>query len=203
MVFKDREGRFVMIDDPKFDAVIELIGSRGKTLTGHIGEPKDCWLPFDRMKSNSNRNYYKEHPEYHMFMHPECPFYDEQIASYTKMLEKHPKIRYVACHLGSIEWSMTELGKVLDRFPNMVVDCSARIDDIQNLEREEVRNFFMKYKSRILYGTDVIISENTDIESFTKRIHKRGTEDWTYFSTDSVLTLEGIDHPVQGLDLPT
>lgn len=202
MEFKDKNGNFVMIDNSRFDPVIDFIESENKTLTGHIGEPRDCWLPIDEMKAGSNRRYYGEHPEYHMFLHPECPSYEDHINAVSRMLEKHPRIRYVGCHLASIEWSMEELGNMLDQFPNMAVDLAARIDDIQLLPREDVRAFFMDYQDRIVYATDLNIKEQHDAGAYAEHAHEVWVRDWTYFSTDSVMSILGMDAPVRGLDLP-
>lgn len=203
MEFRDKDSNFVMIDNPKFDPIFDFVASQNKTLTGHIGEPRDCWLPFDRMMSNSNKEYYSNNPRYHMYLHPEYPSYEQQIQSYQNMLDKHPDLRYVGCHLGSIEWSMAELGKILDEYPNMAVDLAARIDDIQLLERDEVRKFFIDYQDRILYGTDLSIKEKHDPVLYAQHQHQTWMNDWTYFTTDSVMTLPGVDKPVRGLNLPT
>ncbi len=202
MEFKDKDGNFVMIDHPRLDAIFDFIESQGKTLTGHIGEPRDCWLPIEKMIAESNRKYYTMNPEYHMYHHPEYPSYEDQINSYKRMLKKHPHLRYVGCHLGSIEWSMAELAKVLDEFPNMAVDLAARIDDIQLLDRDEVHQFFIKYQDRILYGTDLNIKEQHDPKAYAEYAHQTWLSDWTYFSTDSVMNIPGINKPVPGLDLP-
>lgn len=202
MEFRDKDGNFVMIDDPRFDPIFDFIESRNRTLTAHIGEPRDCWLPVDEMLVSSNKRYYSNHPEYHMYLHPEYPAYEDHIRAYERVLEKHPTIRYVGCHLGSIEWNLEELSKRLDRFPNMAVDLAARIDDIQTLEREDVRQFFLNYHDRILYATDLGIDEEDDPAEYAKRAHRIWVRDWTYFATDSVMTIPGIDQPVRGLALP-
>jgi len=202
MVFTDKDSNFVMIDDPKFDPIFDFIESKNKTLTGHIGEPRDCWLPLEEMKANSNKRYYMSHPQYHMYKHPEYPSYEDQINSYARMLEKHPNLRYVGCHLGSIEWSMKELAKMLDRFPNMAVDLAARIDDIQIQDTKEVRDFFINYQDRILYATDLGIKPDHDAKKFVEKTHQTWLRDWTYLSSDSVLSIKGNDNPVEGLNLP-
>jgi predicted TIM-barrel fold metal-dependent hydrolase len=202
MEFKDRDGNFVMIDDPGFDPIFDFIESRDKTLTAHIGEPRDCWLPLEEMKGNSNREYYMGHPEYHMYLHPEFPAYEEHIAAYERMLDKHPNLRYVGCHLGSLEWSLVELGKRLDRHSNMAVDLAERVDDWQLLDSDEVRRFLIQYQDRVIYGTDFSINEETDPVAYAQHMHATWQQDWLYFATDSVLHIQGIDHPVQGLELP-
>jgi len=202
MVFQDRNGAFVMIDDPKFDLIIDFIEAQDKTLTGHIGEPRDCWLPLEEMVATSNRNYFSQHPEYHMYLHPEYPAYEDHIEAVSRMLEKHPDLRYVGCHLASIEWSVAELGSFLDRFPNAAVDLAARIDDLQNQDRDAVRDFFINYQDRLLYATDLGINEEDDPEASARRCHEVWERDWTWLATDSVMTIPRVEHPVQGLDLP-
>ena len=43
------------------------------------------------------------------------------------MLEKNPELIFIGAHMGSLEWSVDELAKRLDKFPNMSVDMAARI----------------------------------------------------------------------------
>ncbi|MFC1483602.1 amidohydrolase family protein [Candidatus Neomarinimicrobiota bacterium] len=202
MEFKDKHGRFVTIDDPKFDPIIDFIQTQGKTLTAHLGEPRDCWLPLEEMLGISNRNYFAGHPEYHMYQHPEYLSYEEQIAAMERMLEKHPDVRYVGCHLASLEWSVAELAKFLDKYPNAAVDLAERIDDLQLLNRDEVRQLFIEYQDRLLYATDCDISEEDDPEAVTRELHETWLLDWNYLTTDSIMTIPGIDQPVRGLDLP-
>ena len=40
MELKDKNGKFVMIDNPRFDRVIDYIAKRHIPLIGHLGEPK-------------------------------------------------------------------------------------------------------------------------------------------------------------------
>ncbi len=109
------------------------------------------------MTVSSDSSYFAEHPEYHMFLHPEYPSYEAQIKARDHLLEKHPDLKFIGCHLGSLEWNVDSLAKRLDRFPNMVVDMSARICHLQfqsASNRNRVRNFCIKYQDRLLYGTD-------------------------------------------------
>ncbi|UCH10257.1 MAG: amidohydrolase family protein [Fidelibacterota bacterium] len=202
MEFKDQNGNFVTIDDPKFDPIIDFIESQDKTLTAHLGEPRDCWLPLEEMLGESNRQYFAGHPEYHMYLHPEYLSYEEQIAAMERMLEKHPNVRYVGCHLASIEWSVTELAKFLDKYPNVAVDMAERIDDLQLRDSDEVRQFFIDYQDRLLYATDFGIEEGDDAAVTMQRLHDTWMMDWNYFTTDSVMTIPDIAQPVKGLDLP-
>jgi len=187
MVYKDSAGHFIMIDNPRFDPVIQYIIGQDKTVMGHLGEPKNCWLPLDQMTVNNDREYFKNNPEYHMFLHPEYPSYDDQINARDRFLERHPDMRFVGAHLGSLEWDVDELAKRLDKFPNMAVDMAARICHLQyqsQRSREKVRQFLIKYQDRIIYATDSEISEASNPEEVRKHVHETWINDWKYFVTD-------------------
>ncbi len=199
MTFRDSDGSFIMIDNPRFDPILEYIASQHKAVIGHLGEPRNCWLPVDSMTVPGDSSYFANHPEYHMYLHPEYPSYDDQINARDNMLARHPDLIFVGAHLGSLEWNVGELARRLDRFPNMAVDMAARISHLQIQDRDSVREFIINYQDRLLYGTDAGVSESTEsVEWIAERWHR----DWLYFTTDSVLTSPEVRGPFEGLELP-
>lgn len=206
MVYKDSSGSFIMADDPRFDPVIKFIIEQDKTVMAHLGEPKNCWLPLDSMTVNGDRNYFRRHPEYHMYLHPENPSYETLIAARDHLVEKHPDLRFVGAHLGSLEWSVDELARRLDQFPNMAVDMAARISHLQyqsRIDREKVRNFMIRYKDQLIYATDAVMDDDTDPEEAKKSLHERWVADWKYLVTDETLTSPQVNGKFQGLKLPS
>lgn len=199
MTFRDADGQFIMIDDPRFDPIFDFIVSKGKAVVGHLGEPRNCWLPLDSMTVRGDSSYFAEHPQYHMYLHPEYPSYEQQIAARDHLLAKQPKLRFVGAHLGSLEWNVDELAKRLDTYPNMAVDMAARICHFQVQDRERVRNFIIKYQDRLLYGTDLSANDQTQDFSWIIDTWKN---DWRYFTTDDVMTAPGARTTFQGLALP-
>jgi len=185
MELKDADGRFVMVDDPRFDPVLERVEGLEMSLAAHIGEPRNCWLPPGRMSVEGDRSYFLARPEYHGLSHPEIPGYREQVASRDRMLERHPGLRVVGCHLGSTEYDVAETAARLDLYPRFFVDTAARICHLQAQDRGKVREFVLKYRDRILYGTD---SEwETDADGLAARLEAQERtyrEDWRYFATD-------------------
>jgi len=205
MVFRDKNDELIMVDNPKLDPIFDHLAKRKIPLLGHLGEPKNCWLPLDEMTVNNDREYFEEHPEYHMYKHPELPSYEEQIAARDRMLEKHPDLVFMGAHMGSLEWSVDELAKRLDKFPNMSVDLAARMGQvfyqaIQN--REKVRDFFIKYQDRILYATDKADDGEEDPDALQKDIHDRWLQDWHFFVTDDTMRSERVNGEFKGLRLP-
>lgn len=205
MVFRDKSGKLVMIDDPKFDPIFKMLTEKNIAVVGHLGEPKNCWLPLDQMSVNNDKIYFREHPQYHMYKHPNLPSYEEQIAARDRMLDKNPNLIFIGAHMGSLEWSVDELAKRLDKYPNMTVDLAARIGQIfyQTIEnREKVRAFFIKYQDRLLYATDLNDSGKNDATELKELMHETWIVDWQFFVTKDLMTSYRVDEEFQGLKLP-
>ncbi|WP_306549993.1 amidohydrolase family protein [Daejeonella sp.] len=201
MDLKDRNGQFVMLDHPRIQPILDYLEDNKIPLIGHNGEPRDCWLPLDKM--TFSQSYYSSHPEYHMYLHPEYPSYEDHIRARDNMLEKHPNLKFVGAHLGSLEWSLDELAKRLDKYPNMSVDLS-RISNLQLHtlnDRQKTRNFFIKYQDRLVYGTDKAINASANPAELKKSIHDAWLRDWIFFATDSRIQLTGFGE-LNGLKLP-
>jgi len=205
MTYKDSANHFIMIDDPRFDSVINYIIQQDKTIVGHLGEPKNCWLPIEKMTVNNDKSYYKVNPQYHMFLHPEDPSYEQQINARDKFIERHPDMRFVGAHLGSLEWSVDELAKRLDKYPNMAVDMADRICHLQYQslkDYEKIRQFFIKYQDRLMYGTDAYIDSTSDLTTVKTNLHQTWITDWEYFVTDHKMKVKNVDGELTGLKLP-
>jgi predicted TIM-barrel fold metal-dependent hydrolase len=140
-----------------------------------------------------------------MYLHPEMPSYEDQLAARDHLLEKHPGLRFAGAHLGSLEWSVDELARFLDRFPHVIVETAARIRDLQyqsSQDRDRVRRFFIEYQDRIAYGTDLTVRPDADVEEAIADARRRWRSDWTYFATDGEVEVSQLAEPVRGLQLP-
>ncbi|KAI9550495.1 putative uncharacterized oxidoreductase [Daphnia sinensis] len=127
--------------------------------------------------------------------HLEYPSYQDQIDARDKMLEKHPTIRFVGVHLGSLEWDVDELAKRLDKFPNMAVDMAERICHLQYQtikNRQKVYDFMIKYQDRLIYATDNSVGKNSNPAEYKKRIQERRLSDWRYFVSDDVMNKSSL-----------
>ncbi len=205
MEAKDKDGNLIFLDDPKFDPIFKFIKDEGKVLLSHAGEPKNCWLPLDSMTVNNDRNYFRDHPKYHMYLHPDMPSYEDQIKARDNMLAKNSSLPFVGVHMASLEWSVDEEAKFLDRFPNASMDLAERMSHTQyqsQKNRKKVRDFFIKYQDRILYATDFQESTETVPEELKKYMMEVWLNDWKYFNTNEMVTVPQLDTPVQGLALP-
>ena len=205
MDYVDKEGKYIQIDDEKLTPVIDFIESKGFPLLGHIGEPKNCWLPLDEMTVNNDKEYFKNHPEYHMYLHPEQPKYQEIIDARNGMLDKHPNLHYIGCHLGSQEWSVDVLAEMFEKYPNYAVDLAHRMGHVQyqsKTDHKKVRDFLIKYQDRIMYGTDTEVFTDDDEKAMEEIVMKVWLQDWKYFVTSLDMEVEQVNGSFKGLELP-
>lgn len=202
---KDAHGKLIMLDDPGLAPVAEQVRALGVPLIDHQGEPKNCWLPLDQMTTDNDREYFSKHPEYYMYLHPEMPGYEDLMSARDRFVAAHPKLRFVGAHLASLEYDVDRIAAFLDRFPNATVDMAARMSQVQYQsvrDREKVRNFFIRYQDRVMYGTDLTFAPDAKPAEFRREAHTVWTSDWRYLATGETQRVDMIDADVPGLALP-
>lgn len=205
MSYRDDSGKQVMIDDPRFDPLFDWIAAKKIPVVGHLGEPKNCWLPLAEMTTLNDSSYFAQHPQYYMFLHPELPSYEAQMSARDHMLAKHPDLKFIGAHLASLEWSVDRIAAFLDKYPNAAVDMTERMGQLfyqTRTEREKVRNLFINYQDRILYGTDMGDDGKGDPTALVQKMHQTRLNDWKYLTTDEKMTSQLIHGEFQGIKLP-
>ncbi|MBS0373861.1 MAG: amidohydrolase family protein [Proteobacteria bacterium] len=214
MVERGPDGRLVMLDDARFDPIVAHLEAHAVPLIAHQAEPRNCWLPLEAMTTENDRSYFREHPEYHMYLHPEQPSYESLLAARDRFVARHRRLTFVGAHLGSLEWSVEELARFLDAYPNASVDLAARMTNLQvqsRADRERVRRFFLAYQDRLLYGSDLTHNppspqaraQNPPAQDdFRAEAEQFWRSDWTYLATGGVQHVEAIGADAAGLALP-
>jgi len=202
---RDPDGRAVMVDDARFTPIFQFLEQQGVVVLGHQGEPRNAWLALDQMTTRGDRQYFTEHPEYHMFAHSEWPSYEEQLAARDRLLTRHSKLKFLSLHLASLEWSVDRIGEFLTRYPNASVDLAARLVHLKlqaSQDRERVRQFISRYQDRIVYATDLTrLPVQTDT-AFADEAHTVWLDDWRFLSGSGELRSDEFDAPFKGLALP-
>ena len=205
MELRDADGRYVMLDDARFKPVFDRLERDGIVLLGHQAEPLNCWLPFEKMTVRSDQEYFREHPQYYMFQHPEMPSHEAQLAARDRMLAAHPALHFDSVHLASLEWDVDEIARFLDRTPQASVDMAARMVHLQAQAvkgREKVRDFLIRYQDRVLYGTDIAIGKDATDEQAATEAHDAWLADWRFLTSTDTLTSPDFAGSFQGLNLP-
>lgn len=212
MQLRDKNNKLVFVDNARFDTIFNYLTINHIPLIGHLGEHKNSWLPLNKMTVKGNRDYAAAHSEEYMYLHPDRPSYKYYLKVRNNMLDKNLKLKFIGAHLGAQEWSVAELGKTLDKYPNMTVDMAERVSHLQYQAKtnwQGVHDFFIKYQDRILYGTDMrhdamdIVNEHiTTPEGLKKHVHEVWLRHWRFFTTNQKMRVPKVEGTFYGLKLP-
>jgi len=197
MAIKARSGAYLLPDDSALLPIYDAIRRADRTLIAHLAEPDGAWLPLD--EQNPELAYYSRNPRWHMHGKPGAPIKEAILAARDRVLSRFPKLRVVGCHLGSDEDDLTRLAKRLDAYPNFAVDTAARVRYLARGDRDEAREFLIRYQDRILYATDFSLREE-DPAAAARSLGATHDRDWAFFSRDEAMEYAG--HPTRGLALP-
>ena len=203
---KDRDGKFILPDDPRFDPIYAHLAKRGKPLHAHLAEPIDAWLPLD--PGSAHYSYYSSNPQWHLYGKPEYPSHAAIIAARDNIMKKHPTLVVLGAHLGSLEHDLAGIAERLDRYPNFNIEVAARTRNLARHPSEKVRALFLKYPDRILYGVDASWkpylreAPPTDAQrlGYVKSMEVRYRADFDYYAGRGEITYNG--RKTQALDLP-
>jgi predicted TIM-barrel fold metal-dependent hydrolase len=205
MSLRDPDGRYVMLDDPRFEPIFARLERDHIVLLGHQAEPLNCWLPFEKMTVRSDADYFREHPQYYMYRHPEMPSHDAILAARDRLLLTHPALRFDAVHLASLEWDVEKVAGFLDRFPNASVDLAARLVHLEHqaaAHPAKVRQFLIRYQDRILYGSDDAYGPDDSDPKAVAEVHGDWTADWRFLATSGALHSPDFAQSFAGMHLP-
>ncbi len=204
MEITDEKGRYILIDDPRFDPLFEYLEKQNIPTMLHQAEPKNCWMPLAEMTMAYDRDYFAHHPQYYMYKHPEMPGYEELLMARDNRLQSHKQLVTINAHLGSMEWDVDLVARFLDRFPMAYVDTAARVNHLMYQAKDNhqrVYDFFIKYQDRIMYATDFFIT-NENRATAARQLELLWKQDELFFRSSQKITIPEFSGNFTGLSLP-
>jgi len=135
-------------DDPRMGPVWDKCGELGLPVNIHIAEPK--WM-YEKMDSTNDglMNAYK----WRIKEKPGIIDHQGMIDILERTVKAHPNTTFIACHLANCGYDLSIISGLLDSYPNLYIDISARLAEICPTPRTTAK-FIGKYQDRVLYGTD-------------------------------------------------
>ena len=145
----------------------------------------------------SDREYFREHPQYYMYRHPEMPSHETILAARDRMLQAHPALRFDAVHLASLEWDVDQVAGV----PRSLSECARGRGGAHGAPgvsggaaiRDKVRRFLIRYQDRILYGSDDAYGPGDSDPAAVAAIHNGWLHDWRFLVTAEPMHSEDFD----------
>ena len=152
MDVKYTDGRRAPVDDPKFDPIFQTCGRFKIPVIIHTGEPWTHFQPIDKYNER-----WLELVEFPGRARPpdRYPTFEALMGEQERLFARHPKTTFIAAHMAWRANDLGTLGKMLDRLPNLYVECGAVV---QELGRQPftAHDFFVKYQDRVLFGKDLM-----------------------------------------------
>jgi predicted TIM-barrel fold metal-dependent hydrolase len=150
--------RRLHVDDARLDPFWSKCAELKIPINLHIADHPSCWRPPDARQERSPG--FQRYNQYGR----DVPTYEELLGKRDNLLSKHPKTTFIACHLSNQGNDLASLSKVLERFPNLYLDISARAYEVGRQPRAAAK-FLTRYKDRVLFGTDQALA-NTMYEAW-------------------------------------
>ena len=105
---------------------------------------------------------------------------------------RHPQTTFIGAHFGNAPEDPDRVERMLDQYPNLMVETGARVPEIGRHEPARMKALFEKHADRILFGTDfqVIPGGGFVLGSVGEKLDTRARvpvfyeAHWRYFETD-------------------
>lgn len=137
------------IDDKRMDPILERAGELNMPINIHVAEPK--WFYMDMDSTNDGLmnavNWRLDNKEGILD-------HGAMLQTLENAVKKHPNTTFIAAHLGNSSYDLEIIGDMLEKYPNLYADISARYAELSQIPRH-VKEFITKFQDKIVYGTDM------------------------------------------------
>ena len=149
---KNKDGSYIQADDKRLDAIWEMCAKYNRPVMIHISDSYGRFLPIGPENERYEAGLWRSNPaqNYYRTGHP-TPDVIERARE--NMHAKHPRTRFVNAHMAMLYYDMDKVAALLDKYPNADVELSATVQDLGRAPLM-IRNFFLKYQDRIIFGSD-------------------------------------------------
>lgn len=137
------------LNDSILQPVLKRCGELGMPVNIHVAEPK--WMYESMDKHNDGlMNGFKWQIDHSV---AELD-HTQLIQSLERAVVNNPNTTFIACHFANCSYDLSILGRLLDLYPNLYADISARFGETASIPRY-MCSFYEKYQDRLLFGTDM------------------------------------------------
>lgn len=161
-------------NDPLIRPLLKKCGDLKMPVNIHVAEPYWMYLPMDSTNDGLMNAYTWriDLTQKGILGHAEL------IQTLDDAVRENPGTAFIACHYANCEYDLSILGKLLEKYPNLYADASARFGETSSIPRY-MAAFYEKYQDKLLYGTDNI--PEWDMYEVTFRILETLDEHFYYY----------------------
>lgn len=182
--------RGMRLDDPAYRPLLREAVARRMVIMTHIGDP-DLW--YSGKYAADPEKYKSRDADYRMW---------------EDLLEEYRGTPWIGAHMGGNPEDLARLQSLLDRFPDLMLDCSATRWMAREISarRDAAREFFIRNADRLLFGTDQVSGDDRGFDFLASRfwVHRKLWET-AYIGVNPILdpdVPEDQQPTLRGLALP-
>ncbi len=151
------DGSLLRVDDPRLDRAFALAGELHLPVLIHTGDPQAFFEPDG--PDNERHEELAAHPSWSFFGprpdgYGDWPPWQEVFDQFEHRVARHPGTTFVGAHFGNVPEEPDTVARMLDAYPNLVVETGARIPEIGRHDARRMRELFVRHADRIMFGTD-------------------------------------------------
>jgi predicted TIM-barrel fold metal-dependent hydrolase len=177
------------IDNPDLEPVWAKCAELGMPVNIHVADPIWMYEPMDSTNDGLMNAY-----DWRIDLTKKGILdHGELIQTLENGVRRNPNTRFIACHFANCCYDLAILGRLLDKYPNLWTDNSARYAETAPIPRY-VKAFYEKYQDRIVYGTDMGMDE----EMYTITFRILESEDEHFYEIEQF----NYHWPLNGFGLP-
>ncbi|MCS6856442.1 MAG: amidohydrolase family protein [Sandaracinaceae bacterium] len=157
------DGSLLRVDDPRLDPAFELAGKLGLPILIHSGDPKAFFQPptpdnerYEELLAHPGWSFYGPRPD----GYGNWPSWEEVFEQYENRVARHPNTTFVGAHFGNAPEEPERVARMLERYPNLVIETAARVPEIGRHDPQKIRDIFIRFADRIMFGTDFQIGRD-------------------------------------------
>jgi len=149
--YRDGEGRLIAVDDQRLAPIWEEAGRLGVPVLMHQSDPYGFFEP--ATAENEHYDSLQKYPTW-SFADPKFPRKMQLLQRRDNLLRNHPRTTFMLPHVANFAENLAYVSELLDTYPNVYIDFSARIDELGR-QPYTARDFLIRHQDRVYFGTDM------------------------------------------------
>jgi len=144
----------ISLDDPRILDVAQHAYGLGYHFMTHVGDPK-AWFYGKGVYADGSYG-----------------TFESQFVPLERMLERYPDRIHLGAHMGGSLEALELLARRLEKYPHYVIDMSATkwmVRAVAEQSAAAVRDFFVAFQDRIIYGSDLVVGDKFDWDHYASR----------------------------------
>lgn len=155
LYYRDGSGALVFVDDERLAPIWAEAGRLGIPVLMHQSDPRGFFEPVE--PGNEHYDSLKKYPNW-SFADARFPRREEILEHRDRLVANHPETTFLLPHVANCAEDLAYVDALLERYPNAMMDCSARLDELGR-QPYSARALLIKHQDRVCFGTDMPASE--------------------------------------------